>query len=90
MLVDGRLGAYIERGGRSILVPGGDDVLDAVAIEVTRLAAAQRRKMTIQSIDGVAAAQTPLGTALLAGSFVTGYRGITYRPPSQTPARRGR
>ncbi|NIS35164.1 MAG: hypothetical protein GWN79_18360 [Actinobacteria bacterium] len=46
--------------------------------------------MTIQQIDGVTPGETPLGAALLADSFVTGYRGITYRPPAPTGSRRTR
>ncbi|MDX1384797.1 MAG: hypothetical protein R3190_14185, partial [Thermoanaerobaculia bacterium] len=56
------------------------DAVEAVAGELVSLASAARRRMTVEKIDGRTAAETPLGSALLADSFVTGYRGITYRP----------
>jgi len=79
ILGDGRLLAYVERGGRRLVTMAEENTIDAVAAEITALARRRYRRMTVETIDGAPAAQTPLGTALLAGSFVQGYRGISFR-----------
>ncbi len=87
ILGDGRLLAYVERGGRRLVTMAEDNTIEAIAAEITTLARRRFRRMTVETIDGSPAAQTPLGAALLAGRFVQGYRGISFR--ERVAARRG-
>ena len=88
ILIDGSLAAYVERGGRTISTLDGHHTSDQIAEELTLLAQRRFRRMTIETIDGEAAGQTALGSALLTRSFVQGYKGITFR--EATAKRRGR
>ena len=79
ILAEGRLLAYIERGGRTLVTVAEEDAGDAIATEIVSLARRRYRRMTIETIDGAPAAQTPLGAALLTDGFAQGYRGISFR-----------
>ena len=88
ILIDGALAAYVERGGRTISTLDGHHTADQIAEELLLLAQRRFRRMTIETINGEAAGQTALGSALLTRSFVQGYKGITFR--EATAKRRGR
>ena len=89
VLVEGDLVAYLERGGKSITTFDDDPPLDALAGEVTTLARRKYPRMTLEFVDGAPASDCALGKILLAGNFVVGYRGLSFRPAvsSRPPSR---
>ena len=80
MIVDGRLAAYIERGGKTVLTFTADDaVLSAAA---TSLAATVRRglgRLRIERVDGEFSIGTPFGHALTAAGFAPTPQGLRLR-----------
>jgi ATP-dependent Lhr-like helicase len=77
LAADGRLLAFVERGGRTVLTfsdESGD--LAATADRLALLARRRMRRMVIGTVDGSPAATTPLGNALASGGFVESYRGM--------------
>ncbi len=76
MLDDGRLIAFLERGGRTLLTFDADPA--AVATALTGFADRRRRRLTIATVDGEPATSGPMGDALRSAGFVPGYRGLTY------------
>jgi ATP-dependent Lhr-like helicase len=80
VLDEGRLVAYLERGGRSILtwVDDPDDHRWAEAL-TTLVKDGRLRSLEISRIDAVPARESPHHPALLAAGFVGGYRGLIYR-----------
>jgi ATP-dependent Lhr-like helicase len=86
-LVDGRLAVFTGTGGRHALTfttpteaMGDGAVAEALAALLTRY-----RKPVLETIDGIAAAISPLETHLQAAGFAPGYRGYTLRT-DRTPA----
>jgi len=79
VLTDGRPVAYLERGGRSILV--FDDEADGQWIEALGelVDKGRFRKLEIAKIDGVPAGEHPLRDSFLEAGFVEGYRGLVRR-----------
>jgi ATP-dependent Lhr-like helicase len=80
ILLDGRPGAYLERGGRRLLTfttDAGD--LRRVAEAVAALA--RRRRFQPATVNGAPVERTPLGDALVAAGFVPTYRGLALRRP---------
>ncbi len=78
VLADGELVAYVERGARSVLTWG-----DAEAEVVSGLVDAvqrRRRPATVTTVNGEAALKSPLAAAMAEAGFVTGYKGLVYRP----------
>lgn len=75
-LDDGRLVAYVERGGRRVasFVDDGSRVAHALSLIAPRIG-----EWTVERIDGVVAAESPLRADLVAVGFVPGYRGLTLR-----------
>ncbi len=86
LLADGALVGYVERGGRSVLTFDHPDV-DVVAGLLTDLAARRPGRTTIEKIDGIPSAGTPLGAALERAGFGVGYKGLAYRPTATHRAR---
>ncbi len=81
VLVDGRLGAFVERGGRRLLAfTEGADALEAIAGAVAGLARRLRHVSPV-TVDGTSVEGTPLGRALVAAGFVPSYRGMVLRRP---------
>ena len=81
LLADGRLAAFVERGGRRLLTflddPGA---LGAVAGALAALARRVRR-LSPATVDGRQVEATPLGVALAGAGFVPSYRGMVLRRP---------
>ncbi|MEE9205873.1 MAG: DEAD/DEAH box helicase, partial [Acidimicrobiia bacterium] len=80
VLVDGRLGAFVERGGRSLLTfPDLDIDLVRVASAVADVARGRIKRMTIERIDGAPVADSALGKVLAESGFIAGYKGVSLR-----------
>ena len=77
--VGGQLGMFVERGARRILTFTADDALLSQGADTVRLMAARRRRGEIETIDGLRAAETPLGRILASSGFVDSYKGLAYR-----------
>ena len=80
ILADGALAAYVERGARSILTFTEDEA--AIVSGLIDVGKRRRRTTTIASINGQSALSSPLADVLRQAGFVTGYKGVTYRPGS--------
>jgi ATP-dependent helicase Lhr and Lhr-like helicase len=91
VLVDGEPALYFERGGRSLVTLPAFDACSADSIGAlldSPLVAG--RGLTIERIDGGTASDSPLAPAFHEAGFVTGYRGLTYRPRREASASAGR
>lgn len=80
VLVDGGLGLFVERGGKTVLNFLDDEALHPVAAQ--SLADTVRRtggRMRVEKIDGVFAVGTPLGDALVASGFAPTPQGLRLR-----------
>lgn len=84
VLVGDRLAAYLETGGRSVLTWGDDP--EPLITALVELAGRKRRSPTVARINGESALTAPYAPAMRAAGFVTGYRGLTYRPRRSPPA----
>lgn len=73
----GALVAYVERGGRSALAFTDDPVTFAAALAAV---APRHRRMTLERVDGVAAAESRWGEPLATHGFIPGYKGLTFEP----------
>ncbi len=85
ILVDGEPVLYVERSGRGVVCLAPEQDTNAVDLACRALAAGAARNgargLTIERIDGQPAAGSRLARQLESLGFVTGYRGLTYRPP---------
>ena len=80
VLVDGRLAAFVERGGRSVSSYSEEpDDIRAAAAALADLARTRLRRMVVTTIDGADPATTALGRALVAVGFAPSYRGLAAR-----------
>ena len=80
VLVDGALGVYVERGGKTVLTFGLDDAGMAAAAE--SLSATVKRaggKLRIEKIDGEFGIGTPFGEALVRSGFAPTPQGLRLR-----------
>ena len=77
VLVNGSLGAFVERGGRTVLTFG--DTLEQVADGLVDVAARRGGRLTIATVDGEPATSGRMGDVLRSSGFTPGYRGLTYR-----------
>ena len=80
ILADGVLAGFVERGARSMLT-----WLDDEAVIVNGLIEVGKRRSnptTIATINGESCLSSRIGAALLSAGFVTGYKGVTFRPGS--------
>jgi ATP-dependent Lhr-like helicase len=76
----GRLAAYLERGGRSILTFAPPSPSDRWAEALTTLVKDGRlRSLEITRVDAVPTRESAHHQSLLAAGFVHGYRGVIYR-----------
>jgi ATP-dependent helicase Lhr and Lhr-like helicase len=80
VLLDGRLAAHLERGGRSLTTfdhpaPPGHWLEGLVGLVRRR----RLRKLEITRVDGVDVHDTPWAAHLEAAGFTVGYRGLTLR-----------
>jgi ATP-dependent Lhr-like helicase len=81
ILLDGRLGAFIERGGRRLLA-FADDADDQAAVAHALAGLARRlRRRVLSTVDGGPAVSSALAAALAAAGFVPSYRGMSLRRP---------
>jgi hypothetical protein len=88
--VNGEPVLYLDRGSRSVVTlpafdtPADGAALDAAALAISALASiadeAGGRGITIDRIDGEPATRSPQAHRFIAAGFVTGFRGLTYRP----------
>jgi ATP-dependent Lhr-like helicase len=86
----GRLLAWVDRGGRTVLTFGADaDTVAAGLVAVGHQRGSGRRRHSIEKIDGEPAAATAVGAALLGNGFVPGYRGLSFPPGGVSPRSRG-
>ena len=78
VLADGKLVAYIERGARSIITWSDNEaeIVSGVVAAVKR----RRRPSTVATVNGEPALKSPLAAAMAEAGFVTGYKGLVYRP----------
>jgi len=82
ILVDGELAVWIEPKGKKIATAALPDETIALALSVglPRVAArARRREILVETIDGVAAGESPHARALLAAGARIDYRGLVVR-----------
>jgi ATP-dependent Lhr-like helicase len=79
IIADGRLIAYLERGGRRLVILEPEqDLHGPIARELAAIAQRQRR-FTLEQIDETPAAQSGLAPALSEWGFVQGLRGLSFR-----------
>ncbi|HEY7563618.1 MAG TPA: helicase-related protein, partial [Acidimicrobiia bacterium] len=84
ILAEGRLVAYLERGGRRLTILEHDhDLFGYLARELSAIAS-RRRRLTLEQIAErpdriVPAAESPLAGALTEWGFVPALRGLSYR-----------
>jgi ATP-dependent Lhr-like helicase len=87
VIIDGHLVAYLERGGRSlVLFPDTDSHPGwpaALGLLITR---GRYRSLEITKVDGDPVRETPTADVLRAAGYEDGYKGLVLRP--RTPTRR--
>jgi ATP-dependent Lhr-like helicase len=74
-LFDGSLAVYVERGGRSVLTFIEPDP----AVAAIAAVAARYRRLTIETVDGVPSASSPLAAELRVAGFGDGYKGMSWQ-----------
>jgi ATP-dependent Lhr-like helicase len=80
LLADGDLVAFVERGAKRVLTFTEDpDLLDPTAFGLGEIGG-RRKRMTVETIDGLPARDTPLGRFLEQHRFTDSYKGMAYRP----------
>jgi ATP-dependent Lhr-like helicase len=80
VLIDGALGMFIERGGKTVLSFTDDPEQYAAAAEsLASTVRATGGRLRIEKIDGVFAVGTPLGDALIASGFAPTPQGLRLR-----------
>jgi ATP-dependent Lhr-like helicase len=77
VLVNGECAAYVERGGKSIVVFGDDDEWPEGVASLQKDGRITR--LVIERIDGGPAAESPHAAKLRAAGFTDGYKGLTLR-----------
>jgi len=80
LLADGHLVAFVERGAKRVLsFTDGPDRLERTASSLGEIGR-RRKRMTIETIDGQPARDTPLGRLLEQHGFADSYKGLAHRP----------
>jgi ATP-dependent Lhr-like helicase len=79
VLVDGACVAYVERGGRSMLTFGREDVDEWAPALVEAHKEGRLPALQLERIDDVPARTSPYAPALRAAGFADGYKGLTLR-----------
>jgi ATP-dependent Lhr-like helicase len=84
ILADGELAVWVEPRGKRIATGAlpAETIELALTVGLPRIAArSRRRELLVESIDGVAAPESPLARALLAAGARVDYRGLVIRAP---------
>ncbi len=80
VLIDGALGLYVERGGKTVLdFTQSPEQRDAAAASLAATIRATGGRLRIEKVDGVFAIGTPLGDALAASGFAPTPQGLRLR-----------
>ena len=80
VLVDGRLAAYIERGGKTVLTFEEDEaVLTAAAVSLAATVRLGLGRLRVERVDGEFSIGTPFGTALANAGFAPTPQGLRLR-----------
>ena len=79
ILSNGELAGYVERGARSAITWSATE--SAVVSGMVDVAKRRKGTTSLATVNGESTLSSPLGSALLNAGFVTGYKGVTYRPP---------
>ena len=82
VLVDGELGLYVEKGGKTVLsfLDADDEArVEAAAASLTGTIRSAGGRLRVEKIDGVFAVGTPLGDALQRAGFVATPQGLRLR-----------
>jgi ATP-dependent helicase Lhr and Lhr-like helicase len=80
VIVDGRLVAYIERGGKTVLTfSGGEAVLGAAALSLAATVRTGLGRLRIERVDGEFSVGTLFGTALSNAGFAPTPQGLRLR-----------
>ncbi|WP_283134764.1 ATP-dependent helicase [Rhizohabitans arisaemae] len=79
VLVDGRLTLYVEKGGKTVLSWGEQELQPAVDALAATIRAGALGKLTVERADGVPVADSPLAAALEAAGFHPTPRGLRLR-----------
>jgi hypothetical protein len=79
ILSNGQLAGYVERGARSAITWSATE--SAVVSGMVDVAKRRKGTTSLATVNGESTLSSPLGSALLNAGFVTGYKGVTYRPP---------
>jgi ATP-dependent Lhr-like helicase len=94
ILHDGRLLAFVERGGKTVVTfpaDTADETADHhVAAGLADLADRRYRRMTVETIDGDPVATSRFSEVLLGVGFVAGYKGLTHQSRPRQGAHRAR
>ncbi len=80
VLHEGVPAVFIEPGGRSLVTFG--TAVEEAAAAISDVARQRMTRMTVERIDGDAAADTALGRALVEAGFSPGYKGLSLRGSS--------
>lgn len=82
VLVDGRLGLYVEKGGKTVLSfldPDAEAAIEAAAASLAGTVRAAGGRLRVERIDGAFAVGTPLGAALERAGFAPTPQGLRLR-----------
>ncbi|OIH95422.1 ATP-dependent helicase [Curtobacterium sp. MCBA15_001] len=80
VLIDGELGVYVERGGKSVLTFTEDPAdLAAAATSIAATVRSGLDKLSVERVDGVFVLESPLGDALRAAGFAATPQGVRLR-----------
>ncbi|MFD1714787.1 ATP-dependent helicase [Amnibacterium flavum] len=81
VLIDGELGVYLERGGKTMLTftTNADDLTAAASSLASLVHAKAVDKLTIEKVDGEFVLGTDVGRALETAGFTAGPRGLRLR-----------
>ena len=80
VLIDGELGVYVERGGKSVLTFTEDPAdLAAAATSIAATVRAGLGKLSVERVDGVFVLESPLGDALRTAGFAATPQGVRLR-----------
>ena len=82
VLIDGALGLYVEKGGKTVLNfldPDAEDAIEAAAASLAATVRAAGGRLRVERIDGEFAVGTPLGDALQRAGFAPTPQGLRLR-----------
>jgi ATP-dependent Lhr-like helicase len=80
VLVDGALGVYVERGGKTLLTFDLDEAgMQAASASLTTTVRRAGGRLRVEKIDGAFALGTPFGDALVAAGFAPTPQGLRLR-----------